>query len=208
MLIGKRLCLMDYTAVGTSEKKGRRAGKRMLERYSGSKLDWLHDSLFFIILIVVIFCVFRFCIGIAIVSGDSMSPTLADGDFVIYTRIVPQYQRGDIVSIRVASGDYYVKRVIATGGDVVDLRDGAIYVNDEPLDGSWAYGETLEESVAIIYPYTVREGNVFVLGDNRTVSMDSRMFGEVNIRQISGRIFLQVGAGTSNSLYIRQIKHE
>ena len=46
---------MDHTVAGTGGKKGRRAGKRMLERYNGSKLDWLHDSLFFIILIVVIF---------------------------------------------------------------------------------------------------------------------------------------------------------
>ena len=196
-------------AEASAERKNRKhSGKRILEQYNGSKLDWLHDSLFFIILIAAVFCVFRFCIGIAVVSGDSMSPTLMDGDFVVYSRMIAQYRPGDIVSIRVASGDYYVKRVVATGGDVVDLRDGVLYVNGDPLEEEWAYGDTLEENTAIIYPYKVREGNVFVAGDNRTVSMDSRMFGEVNLRQIRGRIILQAGAGTDNGLYIRTITYE
>ena len=137
-----------------------------------------------------------------------MSPTLLDGDFVVYTRIVPEYHKGDIVSIRVASGDYYVKRIIATAGDLVDLADGKIFVNGTEVDGQWAYGDTLEEAGAIIYPYKVREGNVFVLGDNRTVSLDSRFFGEVNLRQIRGRIFLQAGAGSANGVYIRKITYE
>ena len=199
---------MNQTASPQRAKRTKKSGKRILEEYNGSKLDWLHDSLFLIILIVAVFCVFRFCIGIAVVSGDSMSPTLMDGDFVIYSRMHSEYHPGDIVSIRVASGDYYVKRVIAVGGDLVDLRDGRLFVNGTELDEEWAYGETREESGAIIYPYIVREGNVFVVGDNRTVSLDSRAFGEVNLRQIRGRIILQAGTGSSNGLYIRTITYE
>ena len=183
-------------------------GERILEKHNGSKLDWLHDSLFFIILIAAAFFIFRFCIGISIIGGDSMSPTLMDGDFVIYNRMVSEYEQGDIVSIRVASGDYYVKRIIAREGDIVDVRDGSVFVNDVELNEKWAYGDTFEESGSIIYPYTVRKGNVFVLGDNRTVSMDSRLFGEVNLRQIRGRIILQIGAGSGNGLYIRKITNE
>jgi len=174
---------------------GRREKKRFLERYNALKLGWFHDSLHFILLIAFAFVLFRFVIGFAVVGGESMSPNLTDGDMVLYLRIVSDYRRGDVISMRVPSGDYYVKRVIALEGDVVDLRDGLVYVNGEAAEEPWAQGETLRESGAVIYPYTVRPGNVFVLGDNRRVSMDSRTFGEVNRRQIRGRILLQVGPG-------------
>ena len=186
----------------------RRENRRVLEKYNGSKLGWLHDALFLIIAVVVLFCIFIFCIGFSRVGGDSMSPTLMDGDIVIYNRMNGDYKPGDIVSMRVPSGDYYVKRVIAAGGDVVDLDDGRVLVNGEYLEDDWGYGKTMEETGAVIYPYTVREGNVFVLGDNRTVSMDSRTFGEVNRRQIKGRIILQIGTGNQNGLFIKAIDNE
>ena len=106
--------------------------KRVLERYNGKKLWWLHESVLFIVLIAAVFILFRFVIGIAIVGGNSMDPTLQDGDLVIYSRICPQYRPGDVISIRVPSGEYYVKRVAAVGGDTVDLRDGQVLVNGEP----------------------------------------------------------------------------
>ena len=180
-------------------KKTHRAGEdRVLERYNALKLGWLNDSLFFLLLIAVFFILFRFVIGLAIVGGESMSPTLADGEVVVYSRIGKDYQPGDIISMRVPAGEYYVKRVVAVGGDVVDIRDGEVYVNDMLLDERWSYGQTEREAKTILFPYTVREGNVFVLGDNREVSMDSRMFGEVNLRQIKGKILYHItlkGAG-------------
>ncbi len=182
--------------------------QRVLEKYNGLKRGWLHDSIFFIVLFVVIFCVFRFCIGIATVGGDSMNPTLTDGEMVIYNRMVRQYQPGDIISMRVPSGDYYVKRVIATGGDVVDLRDGVVYVNGSAVDPDYGYGVTEEETGAVIYPYTVREGNVFVMGDNRMSSMDSRTFGEVNLRQIRGRLWLEISITKEKGLQIRKVADE
>ena len=126
---------------------------RVLEKYNAYKLSWLHDSIHLIVLIVVLFVVFRFMIGIAVVGGDSMDPHLTDGDLVVYLRLARDYQPGDVVSIRVASGDYYVKRVAATGGDEVMVRDGTVFVNDEPAEDIWAQGKTLRESGAVIYPY-------------------------------------------------------
>ena len=124
-----------------------------------------------------------------------MDPTLKDGSLVVYLRTVRNYQPGDVISMRVPSGEYYVKRVIAVGGDVVELADGEILVNGRPADSTWAHGRTFEETGAVIYPYRVREGNVFVLGDNREVSMDSRAFGEVNLRQIKGKLLFVQGSG-------------
>ena len=79
---------------------------RVLEKYNAYKLSWLHDSIHLIVLIVVLFVVFRFMIGIAVVGGDSRDPHLTDGDLVIYLRMARDYRPGVVVSIRVASGDY------------------------------------------------------------------------------------------------------
>lgn len=195
---------------GTGMERGRDSKyipeERVLEKYNAYKLGWLHDSIHFIVLIAVLFVMFRFVIGLSVVGGDSMEPHLKNGDLVVYFRMEPVYLPGDVISIRVPSGDYYVKRIAAIGGDEVDLRDGRVYVNGEELPGTWSRGETLEESGAVIYPYKVREGNVFVLGDNRMVSLDSRRFGEVNLRQIRGKLLLRIGRGKIS--FVDQVSEE
>ena len=169
-----------------------KGGRRFLGRFDGFKLGWLRDSLFFVAAIAAFIIVFRFVIGFSVVSGDSMDPTLKDGDFVVYYRMAGSYKEGDVVSMRVPSGDFYIKRVMATGGSTVDIYDGKVFVNGTPVTDEHANGTTEEETGAVIYPYKVRDGNVFVLGDNREVSKDSRMFGEVNLRQIKGKIVLRI----------------
>ena len=167
-------------------------GKRILGRFDAFKLGWLRDSLFFAAAIVAFVIVFRFVIGLSVVGGKSMDPTLKDGDIVVYFRMIREYHDGDIVAMRVPSGDFYIKRVAATGEKTVDIYDGKLHVDGEETADEHANGTTEEETGAVIYPYKVRDGNVFVLGDNRTVSKDSRMFGEVSLRQIKGRVILKV----------------
>lgn len=167
--------------------------RRFLEKFNGKKRTWLHDIVGFIVIVLLVFIVFRFFIGVSFVSGESMEPNLHDGECVIYLRTVRNYEPGDIISMWVPSGSYYVKRVIAVGGDVVDIKDNKIYVNGEPLEEEYASGVTERQLKAVIFPYTVREGNVFALGDNREVSMDSRTFGEINDVQIRGKIILKIG---------------
>ena len=171
---------------------GNKGDRRVLSRFDGLKLGWLRDSLFFVAAIVVCIIVFRFVIGFSVVSGASMDPTLKDGDFVVYYRMVRNYKEGDVVSMRVPSGDFYIKRVMATGGSTVDIYDGKVFVDGTQVTDEHANGITEEETGAVIYPYKVRDGNVFVLGDNREVSKDSRMFGEVNLRQIKGKVVLRI----------------
>ena len=141
-----------------------KARSRRFEKYNAYKLEWLHDSIHFIVLILAVFALFRFVIGLSVVGGDSMVPNLLDQDIVVYSRLSRDYQPGDIIAMRVPSGEYYVKRVIATGGDIVEVRNGHVRVNGVEIEDPWGYGETRAERGTVIYPYTVREGNVFVLG--------------------------------------------
>lgn len=166
--------------------------KRLLGRFDGLKLGWLRDSLFFIGAIAVFFIVFRFVIGLSVVGGRSMDPTLKDGDLVVYFRMERSYEDGDVVAMRVPSGDFYIKRVVATGGHTVDVYDGRLYVDGKEVPDENAFGTTQEVTGAVVYPYMIRDGNVFVLGDNREVSKDSRVFGEVNLRQIKGKVVLRI----------------
>lgn len=136
----------------------------------------------------VLIVVFTVLIGLLRVDGNSMYPTMKDNQLVVYMRIGNTYEVGDIVSIKMPSGDHYVKRVIATQGDVVSLKDGKVYVNDKAISEPYINGETEPQREAVKYPLKVSENSVFVLGDNREVSVDSRTFGEIPVESITGRI--------------------
>lgn len=173
------------------EKTGRR---RFLGKYDGLKYGWLQDTKKFILLLAVLILLFHNVIGFSIVKGESMEPTLYEGDVVLYTRINPQYRKGDVISVRIPSGEYYVKRIIAVAGDTVELGEDGVYVNGELLNEPYRQGETRAAEGGIVrYPYTVQEGQIFVMGDNRTSSMDSRSFGAVGTRQIKGKIWFRAG---------------
>ena len=164
---------------------------RSVERQKGI-LSYLHDLVFGLAAVLLIFMLF---LRVVIVSGPSMLPTLHDGDSLILLSNVfyknPQY--GDII---VASKDSFkngepiIKRVIATEGQTVDIDfdAGIVYVDDQPLDEPYLNTPTnLKEGTE--FPLTVSEGCVFVMGDNRNDSLDSRSteIGEIDCREILGR---------------------
>lgn len=135
-----------------------------------------------VIIAVLIILVFRFVIGFSKISGYSMYPTLDNGDIVMYSRLDKSIHIGDIIALQLPSGEKYVKRVVALGGDTVDIIDGVFYRNGEQMDDM----NTLEEDGGLIYPLTVPSGDIFTLGDNRPESIDSRFYGTVNLRQVQG----------------------
>lgn len=83
-----------------------------------------------------------------------------------------------------------VKRVIGVAGDEIDIKDGYVYVNGEKLEENYVKGTTLAEQIQ--FPLVVDEGKLFVLGDNREVSSDSREFGLIECNQVEGKAFLRV----------------
>lgn len=121
------------------------------------------------------------------INGDSMSPTLASGE-VIFLHQTKEIRKGDIVGFYYG-GRILLKRVIGSEGDWIEMdREGNVYVNGEPLSEPYLTERSLGKC-NLEFPYQVPEGMLFVLGDNRAVSVDSRTrsLGCVEESQIVGR---------------------
>lgn len=128
------------------------------------------------------------------VSSSSMHPTLEAGDHVLVVKVTPRLRapaRRDVVVLH-APGDatLSVKRVVAVGGDTVALEDGALVVDGIPVPEP----EVDASGVDSVYfgPVTVPLGTVFVLGDDRGVSVDSRRFGPVPIGDVVGVVVVRL----------------
>lgn len=123
-----------------------------------------------------------------IVTG-SMSPTLTPGEHVLSWKLrllAPPLERGDVVALDLGSGSPQLKRVVGLGGDRVALRDGHLVVNGRTVQESYADPSRIDS--VYFGPVRVAKGHVFVLGDNRRNSRDSRAYGAVPVDAVSGRV--------------------
>lgn len=123
------------------------------------------------------------------VRNVSMQGTLYEGQRLIEDKITYYFyapDRGDIVIINGPEAENrLIKRVVGLPGDVLDIRNGRVYINDTQLDEPYAKGDTLPNALTV--PYKVPAETVFVMGDNRMRSEDSRAFGAVPLTSIEGR---------------------
>ncbi len=174
------------------------------ENWLGREIyEWV-DVILSSFLIVIFLFIFAF--RIMGVDGHSMVPTLQDKDVVLVLSpmLNRDFRYGDIVIFRKGSFNErpLVKRVIATGGQSVDIDfdNGAVYVDGELLDEPYIRELTfLQEGTS--FPLTVPEGSIFVMGDNRNGSTDSRSsrLGTVDTRYIIGRVAMVLFPGKDYS---------
>ena len=173
---------------------------------TGSILEYLHDVVYILALILVLF---TFCMRVVIVSGSSMFSTLVDGDYLLLINrpLCGELEQGDIVVAsmeRFKDGEPIVKRVVATEGQTVDIdfRAGIVYVDGVALEEEYIYTPThLAEGME--FPLVVEEGCLFLMGDNRGDSRDSRApeIGLVDEREILGRAVFLLMPGTGTREY-------
>jgi signal peptidase I len=180
--------LIPATVAPTAEELAERraARRRLLWR---AAVELLHD-----ISIAVVFCFLLLTfVGQAFrVQGPSMMPLLEDGERIVVNKLVyymgGEIRRGDVVVFWYPHDPSvsYIKRVAALPGDVVEVREGDLYVNEKKIDEPYVRAE-FKDRQSNLPPTSIKKGYYFVLGDHRNMSLDSRSWGEVPQKYIYGK---------------------
>jgi signal peptidase I len=175
----------------TSQEETARQRRRASKR-GGGIIEFL------VILLVSFALVFGFVRPFVVeafyIPSESMVPTLRVGDRVLVNKFIYRFtepQRGDIVVFESVEGgrEDLIKRVVGVPGDEISVRRGRLFVNGEPERERYVNKKYPDSSSSA--PTTVPEGHVFVMGDNRANSRDSRYFGAVPKKKIEGEAFLR-----------------
>lgn len=180
---------MNVTADGASPES---------KSFLSEAYDWLE---IFVLSVSVVFLVFTFLFRIAMVIGPSMEDTLHEGQALVISKLFYTPKTGDIIVFQMPDSQYgepIVKRVIATEGQVVDIDfyNWKVTVDGMELDEEYVKrpaGQIMLMS-SFSFPFTVPEGKIFVMGDNRNSSLDSRdsRIGPVDTRFLLGRVLLRL----------------
>lgn len=123
-----------------------------------------------------------------VVDGPSMRPTLISGEWIIINRLAYRLgspQRGDVIIFLPptnAQTDDLIKRIVGLPGERLEIRGGSVFVNGEMLSESYAKGKAYPDNV-----WTLASDQLFVMGDNRELSLDSRSFGPISLSAVVGK---------------------
>lgn len=169
--------------------------------YVQRRIPALLELLLTLTVALILALIIRVCVAETYeVPSGSMLETIQLGDRLVGEKVTLHWDPphpGDIVTFDDPEGDgsTLIKRVIATEGQVIDLQEGYVYVDGEVLDEPYTLGkpsyqldghaDSIPENVQ--FPYTVPEGYVWVMGDNRTNSLDSRYFGAIPVASVTSR---------------------
>lgn len=149
--------------------------------------DTIKDYVYIILIVVIIR---TFLVTPAIVDGESMDNTLADGQIVILNKITYRFNdinRFDIVVLNNSEdNDKIIKRIIGLPNEKIKYSDNKLYINDELIENDYNFEGTTD------FEYTTGDYEYFVLGDNRKVSKDSRILGNFKRKDIVGKVNIRI----------------
>lgn len=185
-------------------EKTEQTEKRSPSGAAATLYEWIEAAVVSLVCVALVYCFLFRVVG---VDGESMQMTLMDQDRLLLTSGYEQVTRGDIVvisrelkpDVTAADGggktvmlEPLIKRVIAVGGDTLSIEDGQVYLNGEVL--SEPYLNQTTPAFELSGTVTVPEGHVFVMGDNRWDSHDSRWndIGFVEVGDIVGKVFWRI----------------
>lgn len=185
---------VNNSAAGEQEKKAVKPKKKFIDEI----FEWLRSAAITFVIVVLFF---TFIARTAVVNGRSMNETLHDGDYILLWSLFYTPKQGDIVSancrgLNKPDGEVIVKRIIAVGGQEVDIdfSTGTVYVDGEALDEPYINNLTVNDEGGFVYPVKVKEGYYFCMGDNRQHSTDSRdaAVGLISREDILGKAILRI----------------
>ena len=138
----------------------------------------------YVIIVVVVITIRTFLATPIIVKGESMVPTLDGGEVMILKKYDKNYKRFDIVVVsKNVEGDNLIKRVIGLPGETVRYKDNMLYINDKIIEDNYAHGITNN-----FQEVTLGKDEYFLMGDNREISLDSRIIGPIKKSDIEGTV--------------------
>ena len=135
----------------------------------------------FMIISLILMVIFVLNFKLIFVDGQSMAPTLKNNQIMLINKNIEKYNKNNIIVFDTKEYDVCVKRIIATGGDNVQLNNGCIYVNGIKIS-PYNCDETLKTN------YKLEKDQYFVIGDNYNASIDSRAYGPIDESDIIGEV--------------------
>ncbi len=165
--------------------------KENKEKSQNKVVKFIKELVPYIIIVVVVIFVKNYIVAPIQVNGESMYSTLHDGDIMILNRLAYKrygVDRFDIVVIK-ADNTKIIKRIIGLPGDKVEMIDNKLYINDEVYEETYLDKSTITDDFSLEELFEVEvvpENKYFVLGDNRDISIDSRLLGFIDKDDIEG----------------------
>ena len=150
--------------------------------------EFLNFAKSLIALLLVLFLLFTFCIGVKMAPNDDMNPRISAGDILIYYRIDTMISASDVVIVE-KNGTEYALRVVAKGGDTVDITDEEnLVINGNMVSEGDIFYSTPRYEGFTDYPVKLASDECFVLADKREGGEDSRYFGPVKMKDVKGTV--------------------
>lgn len=170
----------------------------MKEKVYNEIIDWVKAI---IIAGVIAFLLHTFVFSLVLVDGVSMNPTLNDSERLVLNKtsyVLKEPERGDIVVFHVNNSEDYIKRVIGLPGETIEMRADQLFINGEPVEEPYLATAKLTYNEVGIYltedfgPIKIRDEHIFVMGDNRKNSSDSRALGPIAQDEMMGKVNIRI----------------
>ena len=148
-------------------------------------MKYLKEAMPYIVILIVVVLIRTFVVTPIKVNGQSMYDTLNGSEIMILWRSKDIKRYDIVVADLVENGkktDTLIKRIYGLPGETISCEDGTIFINGKKIDDSYAYGKTTDFEAV-----TLGSDEYFLLGDNREISLDSRIFGPINKKHIDGK---------------------